>query len=383
MKRYEKKFSEKVPKNVKHILYGIHEYAKTFGIITAENPMGKKLSHKENMQRNRKFYELLKRGRYQYLKIQGKYGNKEDPVLIINIPEKELLYYGDKYEQESVIYGEVLDYREVRFEYWEREAPNSPLIKKDEIDKIDILNNPDDFYSWTRGWKFTIPFSVFQESLTEWYSQKIQILSEERKKEIKSYINRIVERDESFTGTHFYRLRGEVNRIINEQKREMKLIKETIPKAPAYWISPTGKILPVYEDNHIAQVIKNPKAFNMTIEEIEEIYDKENETMGSEGKARKKIILNLIRRGWIRIRRYHRPDMFSVNVPGLNKKVKNYLYQWSQAMKDLGLKYTPVKIDMPDKVLHYSIDEISNDVLFQESVLDKYDLVVVESVEDL
>jgi len=165
------------------------------------------------------------------------------------------------------------------------------------------------------------------------------------------------------------------------KKREKKLIKESIPKAPAYWISPTGKILPIHEDNHIAQVIKNPTAFNMTIEEVEKIYDKENETMGSEGKAREKIILFLIRRGWIRIRRYYRPDMFSVNISRLNKRTKNYLYQWAQAMKEIGLKYTTVKLDTPNKVIHSSIEDISNDSLFQESRGD--DLIIVDSVYDL
>ena len=33
---------------VKAVLTGIHKYAKTFGIMTAENPMGIKLSHAEN-----------------------------------------------------------------------------------------------------------------------------------------------------------------------------------------------------------------------------------------------------------------------------------------------------------------------------------------------
>lgn len=166
------------------------------------------------------------------------------------------------------------------------------------------------------------------------------------------------------------------------KRYKKKILRESIPKAPAYWISSTGKILPIYEENHIAQVIKNPKAFNMTTDEIEEIYNEENEKMGSEGKARERIILSLVRRGWIRIRRYNRPDMFSVNISRLNRKTKDYLYKWAKAMKEIGLRYTTVKLDTPGKVIHSSIEDISNDALFQEAS-SKNELIVVDCVYDL
>lgn len=166
--------------------------------------------------------------------------------------------------------------------------------------------------------------------------------------------------------------------------KRYKQLKESIPKAPAYWISPVGKILPIYEDNHIAQVINNPNAFGMTLGEIQKMYDEENEQLGSEGKARERIIKLLILQGWIRIRRYMRQDMFSVNIGRLTKRTKNYLYKWAMAMKDLGLKYSQVKLDLPNKVISYSVSDITQDVLFNESIEnDKYELTVVDSVEDL
>lgn len=217
---YKSQFAEKKPKIAKHILTGIHEYAKTFGIMTAENPMGLKISSSENKKRNTDLWDYLKYGRYQFVKIKGKYGNIENPVIIINIPLKELLYLGDKYNQESIIYGTINDYRKVTFDYWERNSENSPMIKKDSIDRIDVLSDPKDFYSRIKNWKFTIPFPIFQESLLNWYEDKIQILNENEKENIKVFINKIIEpSNKEYTGHHYYSLRGNVNRIINVAKQ--------------------------------------------------------------------------------------------------------------------------------------------------------------------
>ena len=65
------------------------------------------------------------------------------------------------------------------------------------------------------------------------------------------------------------------------------------------------------------------------------------------------------------------------------KRTNNFLYKWAQAMEDYGLTYSQVKVDTPNKVIHSSIDDITKDALFQESATDEYELVVVESVEEL
>lgn len=214
MKRYE----EKAPKIVKHVLNGIHNFAKTFGIITAENPMGIKLLPKENKDRNKELFEHLKHGRYQFVKIKGKYGNVENPVLIINIPLIELKELADIYKQESVIYGEILGYKKVNFEYWGRISETTPLKKLDSVDYIKSINSAKDFYSSIKNWKFTIPFPIFQEAIEVWYIEKISLLSEDKKETIKEYIQKIVENDPTYTKHHFYKIRGNINLIINKEK---------------------------------------------------------------------------------------------------------------------------------------------------------------------
>jgi len=77
-------------------------------------------------------------------------------------------------------------------------------------------------------------------------------------------------------------------------------------------ISPNGEIVSV-GDTHIDAIIKNPSKFGLSASEIEKTYEKYNEPMGIEGKAREEIIINVVKRGWIRVRRY-RNDGYSVNI---------------------------------------------------------------------
>ncbi len=212
IKKYKSKFEEKAPRIVKHVLTGIYKYAKTFGIITAENPMGLKISRDENKRLNKEFHDLLSRGGYTFTKVKGKYGNIENPVLILNITLKDLKKFGDLYNQESVIYGEVNDYRDVTFEYWIRDNEKSPLKFKDSIDHIDVLQDPDDFYTRIKNWKFNIPFPIFQESLISW-AEKVSFLKEESKKLLADYVEDLIENEDIYTGHKMYNIRGKIKSL--------------------------------------------------------------------------------------------------------------------------------------------------------------------------
>jgi hypothetical protein len=124
-------------------------------------------------------------------------------------------------------------------------------------------------------------------------------------------------------------------------------MKENI--APeAFWISPSGEILDV-PITHIRLVIDIPARFGMTSEEIEKAYTDENEELGTEGIAREKIILNLIGKGWIRIRYYPRRTGWTVNVHSMDWHTQDILREWSGRMIASGRSgYDEVIIDMPD-----------------------------------
>lgn len=166
-------------------------------------------------------------------------------------------------------------------------------------------------------------------------------------------------------------------------------IKE-ITGSVAYWISPRGEVLPV-TTNHIGIVIKYPKKFGYTTEKIKEIYDKYGERMGMEGKAREEIIIDLIKKGFIRIRRYR--NSYSLNINKMSKKVKDILFDWSNRLINNGINgmkendvYMPVNIQgFTDNFNRsFTIKSISEDALFEGVEVFNPDnaVIVVESAED-
>ena len=121
-------------------------------------------------------------------------------------------------------------------------------------------------------------------------------------------------------------------------------------KAEAYWISPTGKILPV-RDLHITEVLSNPEAFGFNRDELERAYKQHDELLGSEGKAREEIMTTLLKRGWIRIRYVPNHDLYSIQCFNFGKRQKDYLWQWAKDVTDNEFhKYADVRLDTGNKV---------------------------------
>ena len=150
-------------------------------------------------------------------------------------------------------------------------------------------------------------------------------------------------------------------------ERYKQIFNESIPKTPAYWISPSGKVSALFgNEKHIEKIIDDPKSYGLDIEEIKAIYNTEGENLGDEGKAREKIILALIKKGWIRIRYYSRDDHYSVNIFKLTKKVKDYIQKWSAAMVENNQKYSQVVLDFPSSKISYSMYDLASDILFTE-----------------
>lgn len=158
----------------------------------------------------------------------------------------------------------------------------------------------------------------------------------------------------------------------------------------AYWISPRGEVLPVMT-NHIDIVIKHPEKFGLTLRKIQDTYDKHGERMGMEGKAREEIIIDLLKKGFVRIRRYR--NEYSLNVGKMSKKIKDILQDWANKLLNTGIngmkekdKYMPIKIlgfqDNFQKTV--TIQDVANDVLYESNEI--FDIsnsvIIVESAED-
>lgn len=183
---------------VAQTLRGIVPKIKTIAIITAENPQGKEYPSNINKQRNNELKKDISRtnnnldqylssGFYGYRQIKGQYGNLENPFIINNISKEEAVRLGEKYDQDTIIFGEVKVQEEKnepieKPSYWNKDimVKTNPIkvemffqmIKATGENKNEVVgtqrifvvfgkegeSKPQDFYSEVKGRKFVIPF---------------------------------------------------------------------------------------------------------------------------------------------------------------------------------------------------------------------------------
>jgi len=120
----------------------------------------------------------------------------------------------------------------------------------------------------------------------------------------------------------------------------------------AFFLSDMGDLIYVL-DNHIATVIRDPERFGVTPAEIQTVYGKYGERIGVEGEARRKLLIEVIRGGWIRLRRYPNQH-WSVTARSLAPTVQALLRGWAEKMLSgtYGFReqdrYLPVKGSTPE-----------------------------------
>ena len=167
-------------------------------------------------------------------------------------------------------------------------------------------------------------------------------------------------------------------------------IKEVIGTT-AFWITPKGETVEVNR-THIQTVIDHPKKFGLTTDKIKSVYDKYNEPVGQEGKAREEIMVDLIKKGYLRVRRYGR-EGYSINIPKMTKKIKDILFDFANKMLTTGVagykekdKYQEVHIiglNAPVNIF-MSLFDIAQDKLYEgdESFDPENSIVIVDSAEE-
>ena len=96
----------------------------------------------------------------------------------------------------------------------------------------------------------------------------------------------------------------------------------------AIWISPAGKIIDV-KTKHINSVIDNPSMFKMNKQDIKQKYEKHDERLGVEGKAREEIMMSLMKRGWIRGRYIIRSDSWTLQTYYYGNREQNNIFDWA------------------------------------------------------
>lgn len=102
-----------------------------------------------------------------------------------------------------------------------------------------------------------------------------------------------------------------------------------------YFISPSGVVEKV-DNRHITAVLEEPERFGKTREELEEVFNRHEESWGSEGKAREEILLSLVNSGWIRIRQNYRnrSTPWTVNAKRMNETTLSRIYDFFERLSE-------------------------------------------------
>jgi hypothetical protein len=105
----------------------------------------------------------------------------------------------------------------------------------------------------------------------------------------------------------------------------------------AYSINPEGEITGVPE-KHINRILDHPEYFGYTRDEVLSRYEKYNEPIGWEGRARDEIFIELFSKGWIRVRK-NKDISVSIQTGTYGKKEKAHI-------KKLALMMLENKVNM-------------------------------------
>lgn len=162
--------------NVKNALTkGRHGYnaIKSFAILTAQNSDSQQQSAKDNKTANHSLLDDLKRGNYIVIPTQGKFEQLENSYCVINISLNAVKHYSGRYQQTSFIYTTIDDDMSIKNHYFEKADITKPYKKstndyvcKDSTSECKDMSDANDYYTKLGGFKFSIPFSIF-ESINE------------------------------------------------------------------------------------------------------------------------------------------------------------------------------------------------------------------------
>ena len=162
---------------------------------------------------------------YGPIRIRGRFGNKERSFMIPNITRDDVVEAGQKFAQESVIFGEKTGDNKFVFQYIEGDKT---LQRRDVALFDDEVQARDDFFSQERqaaGRKFYIPFFDDQYDMDESYQYEYDIpeLTEQQREDNKDLINEINERinyslNQETTAKH----RWHHSQILKLRLRELK-----------------------------------------------------------------------------------------------------------------------------------------------------------------
>jgi hypothetical protein len=166
--KYIKSFNQTLENysTVANTFRGLRPSIKNLAILTAQNPHGEQHSNEFNKSANKDLEALLSKYKLGYKKVKGSYGQKEKSFIVFNIPYAVAIEIGTRFNQDSIIYGEIKD----KQSYDDDESMLFKIIGTDQskpeeyrkvLDETSVFvsrDNADDFYSEIKGRKFILPF---------------------------------------------------------------------------------------------------------------------------------------------------------------------------------------------------------------------------------
>lgn len=251
-----------------------HQKNKTLGIISAHKDTR---TFEENTERDKKLRNMIESNKnYGYVRVlgywwdeKGEEKQKEYSFFIFAEPKHTEMLYNDllKWGSEDFFNQEAVVYKPY-------DSENAYVIGTSDVN-LDT-NRP---FDMGKGSKFSIgKFTV--KKIGDIYSQL---------RSGKKFAFAEMENSKSF-----------VSKLVKN-----KMMKENWSNNQGgYWVK-GNKIYNLNGRTHIDFVFANLDKFDMTREDINAYYKKHNEKLGQEGKAREEIILELVKKGWIRIRKYN------------------------------------------------------------------------------
>lgn len=131
-------------------------------------------------------------------------------------------------------------------------------------------------------------------------------------------------------------------------------------KPGAFWISPEGNIHRVIH-THLKYVLQHPGLFPFDPKKYESLLESCNEQYGEEGKARRMVLTDIIKEGWIRVRFTARPYYYTLETWKFDEKMLNNIRKWAleASAKDILYKHTDLRFveDATNKTWKRDLDE--------------------------
>lgn len=154
---------------VRRILLGDVDTVESVGIITAQNPNAQRIANRRNLALNRQLLSALDEKKCSAKpcgihKVKGMFGHPEDTFMVPNITSTDLIELGNRFHQQSVIWGHKRMTRQgtpfFDWSYIECDGKGGGQITQTRSVSVanEDVQSREDFYSAVGNKKFIIPF---------------------------------------------------------------------------------------------------------------------------------------------------------------------------------------------------------------------------------